>query len=119
MSGLIVTFLILSSIGNFTTLESLTLSDCDFPGGLPSSIGNLRNLKFLQISYDHDDLSGPITPAIGDLKNLEVLILRDCSLSGRIPNVISNLTKLIFVDLSQNDLIGKIQFKNLLSQNIT
>jgi hypothetical protein len=29
------------------------------------------------------------------------------------------LTKLIFVDLSQNDLIGKIQFKNLLSQNIT
>ncbi|KAF9597993.1 hypothetical protein IFM89_023478, partial [Coptis chinensis] len=64
------------------SLENLILSDTNFTGKLPVSIGNLRFLSTLE--------------------------LPNCGFSGSIPASMSNLTRLQYLDLSSNNFTGTL-----------
>ena len=102
-------------------------------GTIPPVLGNLTNLRVLNLSpadgaqnlTDCEDgacidyiygipvgsanqLIGEIPPELSNLRNLELLGLRSNDLTGEIPPELSKLTTLKWLDLSSNQLTGKI-----------
>ena len=87
-----------SSLGNLRNLRELNLSGN--LASLPKEIGNLKNLKELQL------LNSKLTSLpkeIGNLKNLIVLGLSYNNLSN-LPSWIGNLKNLLYLDLYGNNL---------------
>lgn len=74
--------------------------------GLPPELGNLYNLKFLDLS--HNSYEWWIPRTFGNLTNLEHLDLSRNNLKGPIPEEIGNLTNLRHLDLSHNRIFGEI-----------
>ncbi|WP_283391360.1 BACON domain-containing protein [Millionella massiliensis] len=129
-----------ANIGKLQCLEILTMYSNDSPGSLlggniPSSLGNLSNLKRLSLGGDFGpmpeelgnltrlemlDIQGPwynrsvsesIPNWIQDLKNLKDLRLILMNLTGTIPDWIYDLTKLEELHLSDNQLTGSLSEK--------
>ena len=82
-----------------TNLEELNLSNNKLDGALQSQVGNLKNLKILNLS--NNNFTG-VPAEVGQLKNLEILNLSNNSLTG-LPNELGNLSKLKLLDLSGNN----------------
>ncbi|PWA64464.1 serine-threonine/tyrosine-protein kinase catalytic domain-containing protein [Artemisia annua] len=100
-------------IGNLSKqLRSLYMGSNRISGSIPSSIGQLKGLGLLNISYN--SISGRIPREIGQLENLQELILGKNRLSSYIPNSLGNLRNLSQIDLSNNELGGSIpiSFRN-------
>jgi Leucine-rich repeat (LRR) protein len=77
------------------------LASGELAGGIPSSLGNLVNLRGLDLSGNF--LSGPIPSSLGNLPNLTVeLDLHNNQLSGGLPASFQNLTSLDILDLGGN-----------------
>ena len=87
-------------------VTELALVDNALSGTLPSALGNLTNLQWLQLQ--HNQLSGTLPSALGDLTNLQRLSLYDNQLSGSIPSTLGNLTNLRYLWLVHNQLSGSI-----------
>ncbi|KAL0799277.1 hypothetical protein Bca101_054452 [Brassica carinata] len=81
-----------SSIGNLTNLKDLDLTECSSLVELPSSIGNLTNLKDLDLIECSSLVELP--SSIGNLHNLNQLDLRGCSSLVELPYSIGNVTNL-------------------------
>ena len=76
-------------------------------GSIPSSIGNLVHLNYLNFSYN--GLTGTIPTSIGSLTGLTTLDLFINQLSGPIPPSIGDsITTLVHLDLDENNLIGTV-----------
>ncbi|KAJ0442864.1 putative protein kinase RLK-Pelle-LRR-XI-1 family [Helianthus annuus] len=81
-------------------------------GSIPSSIGNMSNLRYL--SLGNNKFSGQIPSEIGRLKSLGVLLLNTNNLTGHIPYSIGsiprdmNLTKMEKFMISDNMLSGPL-----------
>ncbi|CAL9089382.1 unnamed protein product, partial [Musa acuminata var. zebrina] len=84
-------------------------------GQIPEIIGNLTNLKYLDLSSNNITRGIPI--AFGDLIKLENLNLFGNKISGQIPETIRNLTNLKYLDISFNNIIGgmPMAFGNLIN----
>ncbi len=95
-----------SEIGYLSNLEWLDLNDNELKGAIPPEIGNLSSLKYLNLRVN--ELKGAIPPNLGDLSSLEHLNLRINELTGVIPPDLGSLTKVKYFDLSQNALTGNI-----------
>ncbi len=95
-----------STLGRLTKLRWLNLSINQLSGEIPSELGGLMNLQELYLS--NTQLSGKIPSTIGDLTNLKVLHLSYNQLSGKIPSTLGGLINLQWLDLSGNQLSGKI-----------
>ncbi|KAG5569510.1 hypothetical protein H5410_059276 [Solanum commersonii] len=91
-------------IGNFSSLNILDLSGCQFSGSIPESIDNLTQITELILSNNH--FTGHIPSTISKLKHLTNLHLSSNSFSGEISYVFSNLQELRFLDLFNNSFIG-------------
>nr|XP_048319540.1 receptor like protein 27-like [Ziziphus jujuba var. spinosa] len=65
-----------------SALQSLVVGSTNFSGHLPASIGNLKQLSRLDLSY--------------------------CHFHGKLPTSMSNLTELVYLDLSVNNFTGPI-----------
>jgi len=89
-----------------TRVTSIFLYGDRLNGTIPSSLGNLKNLK--EIIFDYNRLSGFIPSSLGNLINLTRLDLSSNKLSGSIPPSLGNLINIYFLDLSHNDLNGRI-----------
>lgn len=94
MAGVEFTTAIPSQIGNLTTLDTLELTRYNgfssvsvaAGGNIPSEMGNLVNLKYLNISYN--GLTGSIPASFNNLTNLTKLDLSFNKLTGPIPNIL-------------------------------
>jgi Leucine-rich repeat (LRR) protein len=93
----------------------LDLDSNNLTGSLPSSIGNLLNLKKLSLIGNH--LSGAIPSSLGNLVNLTFLDFGINQFTGTIPSSIGKLVKLTLLDLGANQLTGTIpsSFANLIN----
>jgi len=75
-------------------------------GQIPKEIGNLKKLKYLQLS--NNQLTGPIPPEMGNLSNLLQFEIDNNQLSGQIPKELGKLTKVFVFRLYGNKLTGPI-----------
>ncbi|KAB2634643.1 receptor-like protein 12 [Pyrus ussuriensis x Pyrus communis] len=89
-----------SSIGNLHSLNYFDISDCGFDSHVPSSFENLTQLSFLEMTSFHDVSAGQFL--------LNYLGLSDNNLQGNFPRFVANLTQLAFLYLSNNSLTGEI-----------
>ncbi|KAL6847843.1 hypothetical protein ACP4OV_021971 [Aristida adscensionis] len=120
--------LIISWIKDAKNSMSLELYECDFSTTIPSTIGNSKSLRSLEMYgsklttlsalaslinlrifaiYD-SEISGQLPPAVGNMSNLEILVLSSCQISGPIPLEVGALAKLRFLVLSGTSLSGSI-----------
>lgn len=122
-----------SSIGTqWPELEVLILVNGKITGSIPTSMCNLKKLKYLHIFYNNvsdiipeclcssegnplisidlsnNQLTGPIPDCIGNLKNLHYLYLSNNGLTGSLPPSLGNLKNLYSLDVSTNRLSGSI-----------
>ena len=95
-----------AEIGNLTELKNLDLSYNNLSGSIPTAMGNLTKLGELELG--NNSLTGRIPTAIGNLTNLQRLQLRNNDLRGSIPTAIGNLTSLKYLNLSGNNHTGSI-----------
>ncbi|PIN18797.1 Serine/threonine protein kinase [Handroanthus impetiginosus] len=111
------------SIGNLSkVLTKFYMGGNDIYGIMPSSIGELKALELLNLSYS--SLSGEIPKEIGSLQELRVLALANNMLSGELPDSLGNLRLLTKIDLSKNKLVGRIpktygNLKSLISMDLS
>jgi len=87
-------------------VTELILISNGLDGTLPSEIGDLTNLTYLDL--ENNNLSGAIPNEIGNLTDLVYLYLNKNQFSEAIPDTIGNLTKLEDLWLDRNQLIGAI-----------
>ena len=87
-------------------LTRLNLSDAGLSGSIPSVLGRLSMLTYLNLR-SNADLSGEIPAELGHLSNLRVLNLHSNSHSGSIPDL-TGMTSLKELYLANNDLTGDI-----------
>ncbi|KAK4477318.1 hypothetical protein RD792_016535 [Penstemon davidsonii] len=83
-----------------SSLESLDLGYNELNGILPSSLGHLKNLRY--VVFSNNSFTGSIPETIGNLTSLEQLYLSDNQMSGRIPKSFGQLKSLAAMDLYQN-----------------
>ncbi|KAI3950163.1 hypothetical protein MKW92_044477 [Papaver armeniacum] len=94
------------SIGNLKLLSRLDLSFCGFSGSIPDSISNLNHLQSLDLSFNN--FTGPISSDWIGLQNLLYLNLDYNSLNGTIPPVLFTLPSLELLLLSTNEFTGHL-----------
>ncbi|XP_062078857.1 putative receptor like protein 25 [Humulus lupulus] len=89
-----------------TIFTCIDLSNNNFHGEIPKSVGDLQSLIVLNLSSNNFD--GHIPLSIENLKEIESLDLSNNKLSGRIPQELAALTFLAYLNLSNNQLTGPI-----------
>lgn len=125
-----------SFIFNASKLSILGIRTNSFSGTIPSTIANLRNLQWLDLSFNYltsstselsflsslrncrnlkvidltgNQLHGILPSSMGNLStSLEYIYMPYCRRSGRIPEEIGNLINLITMSLGINKLTGSI-----------
>ncbi|KAG8366781.1 hypothetical protein BUALT_Bualt16G0003400 [Buddleja alternifolia] len=88
------------------SLENLNLGYNELNGHIPSSLGLLKNLKYLLLS--NNAFTGPIPSSIGNLTSLEQIFLSSNEMNGTIPESFGQLKSLVVMDLYQNSWEGVI-----------
>ena len=92
--------------GNPGRVQILLLADLSLDGTMPAALGELRELR--RIDLDGNSLTGGIPEALGNLSNLNVLYLEGNQLTGSIPEALGKLDKLVQLVLNRNQLSGSV-----------
>ncbi|KAF3457063.1 hypothetical protein FNV43_RR01720 [Rhamnella rubrinervis] len=102
-----------SSIWNISQLTYLDLSSNHFTGHvLPSISGSLAKLTHLML--ESCQFSGELPSSLGNLTRLEVLSLPDNSFTRQIPCTMFKLANLTYVNLENNNLSGTVELGKFL-----
>ncbi len=93
-----------------------SLSGNNLVGFVPEEIGDLIELRYLNLSFN--DLSGPLPDSIGKLVKLESLNLASNSLGGVLPPSIGDMIQLKEIYLYDNNFGGQIPAQLGLLENL-
>ena len=94
-------------IGSFPgRVTEIRLSGLELNGTIPPKLGNLTELRILNLG--NNSLTGSIPPELGSLSNLSHVYLNTNRLTGEIPSQISDLWNLREMWLQDNTLTGEI-----------
>ncbi|KAH0969245.1 hypothetical protein GBA52_028867 [Prunus armeniaca] len=99
-----------TSLGQIRDLRYLSLSGNNLTGTIPSSLGQLYSLEVLELSSNY--LTGEIPKDLVNLGNLTVLLLDKNNLSGQIPSGLANVTALSSFNVSFNNFSGSLPSNN-------
>ncbi|XP_041025295.1 receptor-like protein EIX1 [Juglans microcarpa x Juglans regia] len=102
-----------SSLGNLTNLRILDLSNNNFIGEIPSSFANLCQLQTFDLKVP---TTGSIPSSVGKLSSLQRLDLFGNQMNGSISETIGKLSMLVFLYLDSNFWEGALtedHFQNL------
>jgi len=97
----------------FWLMIGIDMSSNQLTGCIPSEMGDLSLLRFLNLSNNF--LIGPIPNSFRNLKNVESLDLSHNKLSEKIPYELVGLTSLSTFSVAYNNLSGKIPFERQFS----
>lgn len=102
-----------TEIGNLDSLRFLDLSNNLLTNSIPAQIGNLKELTYLDLNVN--ELNQSIPASIGGLESLELFKCGFNNLTGNIPDEIGELSELTTLNLYRNQLSGPIpaSFGNL------
>ncbi|KAG7589408.1 Leucine-rich repeat [Arabidopsis suecica] len=112
-------------------LRHMNLANNGFQGNLPSSLGNMKKIEFLDISHNnfngnlprsilqgcysmivlklsHNKLSGEVFAESANLTNIDILSMDNNQFTGKIGQGLRNLRYLLLLDISNNNLTGTI-----------
>jgi len=89
------------------TITSLSITECNLQGSIPTEIGDLLDLKDLFFSRD-SGLTGSIPVQLYSLIKLVELKLTYCALTGNIATQIGNLVDLTTLKFDRNNFSGMI-----------
>ena len=95
-----------NSIGNFSSLESLSLNKNSLTGSIPNTIGNLSELQSIYLGDNM--LTGSIPASITKLSKLANILIFNNQLTGEIPQDLASLKNLNGIYLQKNRLTGSI-----------
>ncbi|KAL6327686.1 hypothetical protein AAG906_022626 [Vitis piasezkii] len=95
-------------VKQFECLRVLSLSGYYISGELPHSIGDLRHLRYLNLSNSSIKM---LPNSVGHLYNLQTLILSDCWRLTKLPVVIGGLINLRHIDISGTSQLQEMPFK--------
>ena len=97
-----------SEIGELRSLEYLELRGNRFDGQIPTELGLLQSLTYLDIS-DHEYFTEPTIPSeLGNLSLLKKLYMSHNGLLGTVPPELFGLVSLEEMNLSWNSLSGSL-----------
>lgn len=105
-----------ASLGELKNLKKLELSFNPISGNIPAELGNLLQLEILAINGTA--VSGSIPESLGNLSNLKQLHLSSNQLSGTIPKSLGNLKKIEIFNVFDNDLYGTLPVELANCQNL-
>ncbi|XP_042755724.2 putative receptor-like protein kinase At3g47110 [Lactuca sativa] len=98
----------IDTLKNCSRIKVLHLSNCNFQGVLPTSIGNLSD-QISILTLDRNDFHGNLPSSIGNLVGLIGFSLTENRFTGKIPSAIGNIpssiggcTSLLFLSLKGN-----------------
>ncbi|KAK3423938.1 hypothetical protein EUGRSUZ_F00689 [Eucalyptus grandis] len=94
-----------SSICQFSSLQTLELSNNNFSGNMPLCLGNITNLMFMNLSNNR--LQGPLPRSLVKCVNLSTLDLSHNEFSDIFPHWLK-ASKLYSLDLQSNKFHGRI-----------
>ena len=94
------------TIGSLQSLKRIDVSNNQLTGELPEELGRLQNLESL--SVHHNKLTGRIPLQLGKMASLKRLILSNNFFKGGIPEALSQVDSLRHLNLSNNNLSGGI-----------
>ncbi|KAM5554387.1 hypothetical protein ABKV19_022661 [Rosa sericea] len=104
-----------SLIERFPSLKELGVSSCNISEGpVPFSLGNLRDLIYLDLSYNKFNGQIP-TSTLGNLTQLTYLSLSNNYFHGSVPQSLFNLMNLQNLYLGYNNLSGVVEFHMFLN----
>ncbi|CAB9511528.1 serine threonine-protein kinase BRI1-like [Seminavis robusta] len=96
-----------TSINELKGLKHLDLSQNEFTGEIPATIGSMSNLTYLFLAQNDFEVNS-IPSWIEGLTKLQELSLKSTQRTGPIPSFLGDLTSLILLDLDNNNLVGTI-----------
>ncbi|KAH6767933.1 hypothetical protein C2S51_000161 [Perilla frutescens var. frutescens] len=88
------------------SLETLKAFSCRILDPIPDEIGNLSNLLWLNLGYNH--FTGAIPTTLGRIRSLKNLEIHGNRFQGSISPVLCNLNHLYSLNLAINNLYGQI-----------
>ncbi|KAJ4819070.1 Leucine-rich repeat receptor-like protein kinase family protein [Rhynchospora pubera] len=104
--------------GNISrNLYRLRLGWNQLSGTLPTSIGELSHLSYLEL--DGNKLKGKIPSDLGNCKNLTLLNLASNNFGNELPSELGNLSNLVVIKLQMNNFSGRIPYQILNWMNLS